>query len=179
MASKKSTLSRRELFGRLVGRQRSESMAERAPDHHPASLRADELLRAGDFQRAGELYARLVLQAPEFNEAYRRLGWCHLKLGRMGPARQTLEQLLEREPADATALLYVGLSHALEGSAEHALTVWRDVHDYNRIVVQRELNLILFLHDSGETPAADELAERIQRVIEEQNRMPGSLGVYY
>ena len=179
MASNKSTLSRRELFGRLVGRSRSETMAERAPDEHPASLRADELLHSGDFQAAGELYARLVLQAPDFNEAYRRLAWCHLRLGRTSEARQALEQLLEREPADATSLLYIGLSHAMDGAAEHAVTVWRDVHDYNRIVVQREVNLILFLHDSGDTPGPEDLSERIQRVIEEQNRMPGSQGVYF
>jgi len=179
MASKKTTLSRRELFGRLVGQSRSETRAEQAPDEHPAALRADELLRAGDYQKASELYARLVLKDAGFLNAYRRLGWCYLKLEQTGEARRVLEELLARESDDAVALLYVGLAHAMDGAAEKAVTVWRHVHDYNRIVVQREVNLILFLADSGDLPAADNLVERIERVIDEQNVMPGSQGAYY
>lgn len=179
MASKKTTLSRRELFGRLVGQSRSETRAEQAPDEHPAALRADELLRAGDYQKASELYARLVLKDAGFLNAYRRLGWCYLKLEQTGEARRVLEELLARESDDAVALLYVGLAHAMDGEAEKAVTVWRHVHDYNRIVVQREVNLILFLADSGDPPAADNLVERIERVIAEQNVMPGSQGAYY
>lgn len=179
MSSKKSTLSRRELFGRLVGRSRSEAQAEKAPDRHPSTLRADELLRAGDYQNASELYARLVLREPEFAEAYRKLGWCYLRLGETAEARRVLEELLDREPDDATALLYVGLSHAHDGSAEKAVTVWHHVHDYNRIVIQREVNLNLFLAQSGQLPTADELVEKVEQAIAEQNKMPGSQGVYF
>ncbi|NDY95717.1 tetratricopeptide repeat protein [Wenzhouxiangella limi] len=179
MDSKKSTLSRRELFGRLTGRSRSEASAERSPDQHPSTLRADELLRAGDYQKASELYARLTLREPDFLEAYRKQGWCYLKLAKTAEARQVLEKLLEQQPEDATALLYIALSHAMDGSAENAVTVLRDVHDYNRIVVQREVNLIQFLTDSAEMPSAEDLVERIERVIAEQNRMPGTVGVYF
>jgi Flp pilus assembly protein TadD len=179
MSSRKSTLSRRELFGRLTGRSRSEAAAEREPDRHPSAQRADELLADGDYQKASELYARLTMREPGFLEAYRRLGWCYLKLDMTAEARRVLEQLLDNEPEDATALLYIALSHAMDGSAENAVTVLRDVHDYNRIVVQREVNLIQFLADSQEMPGAEDLVERIERVIQEQNRMPGTIGVYF
>ncbi|MFW5816001.1 MAG: tetratricopeptide repeat protein [Wenzhouxiangella sp.] len=179
MSSKKSTLSRRELFGRLAGRSRSEAAAERTPERHPSALRADELLAAGDYQKASELYARLILRETDFLEGYRRLGWCYLKLGLTGEARRVLEQLLDQQPDDATALLYIALSHAKDGSAENAVTVLRDVHDYNRIVIQREVNLIQFLSDSGEMPSAEDLVERIERVTAEQNRMPGTVGAYF
>ncbi|MEE4639178.1 MAG: tetratricopeptide repeat protein [Wenzhouxiangella sp.] len=179
MSSRKSTLSRRELFGRLTGRTRSDTAAERSPDRHPSALRADELLAAGDYQKASELYARLVLRETDFLEGYRRLGWCYLKLDLTAEARRVLEQLLDQRPEDATALLYIALSHAMDGAADNAVTVLRDVHDYNRIVVQREVNLIQFLTDSGEMPDAEDLVERIERVIDEQNRMPGTVGVYY
>lgn len=179
MSSKKSTLSRRELFGRLTGRSRGETVAEKSPDRHPSTLRADELLRAGDYQKASELYARLALREPDFLEGYRKQGWCYLKLAKTAEARRVLEQLLERRPDDATALLYIALTHAMDGSVEGAVTVLRDVHDYNRIVVQREVNLIQFLSDSGEAPTAEDLVERLERVIAEQNRMPGTEGAYF
>lgn len=179
MAERSSKLSRRELFGRLAGRSRSPARAEQAPDEHPAALRADDLLRRGDYEQAGELYARVLMRAPDFLQAYRRLGWCYLKQGQTGEARRVLEDLLQRQGDDATALLYVGLTHAMDGSADKAVTVWREVHDYNRIVVQREVNLILFLSDSGQVPEAADLVERINQVIIEQNAMPGSQGAYF
>ncbi len=42
----------------MVGQSRSATRAEQAPDEHPATLRADDLLRAGDYEKASELYAR-------------------------------------------------------------------------------------------------------------------------
>ena len=90
-----------------------------------------------------------------------------------------LEQLLDRQPEDATALLYVGLSHAHDGAADKAVTVWRQVEDYQRIIVQREINLILFLADSQQLPSAEVLVEQLVRAIAEQNGMPGSQGVYF
>jgi len=179
MSSRKSTLSRRELFGRLTGRSRSEAAAEREPDRHPSAQRADELLASGDYQKASELYARLTMRQPDFLEAYRRLGWCYIKLDMTTEARRVLEQALDKKPEDATALLYIALSHAMDGSADNAVTVLRDVHDYNRIVVQREVNLIQFLTDSQEQPGAEDMVERLERVIEEQNRMPGTIGAYF
>jgi len=122
---------------------------------------------------------RMAGKVVVFSEGYRKLGWCYLRLGETQEARRVLEQLLEREPDDATALLYVGLSHAHEGAAEKAVTVWQHVHDYNRIVVQREINLVQFLSQSGQVPGAEELVEKIEQAIAEQNVMPGSQGVYY
>ncbi len=179
MSSKKSTLSRRELFGRFTGRSRSDAAAEREPDRHPSALRADELLSSGDYQKASELYARLTLRDPGLYEAFRRLGWCYLKQVMTADARRVLEQLLDQQPDDATALLYVAISHAMDGSADNAVAVLREVHDYNRIVVQREVNLIQFLADSQELPEADDIVERLERVIGEQNKMPGTVGVYF
>lgn len=179
MSDKKDKLSRRELFGRVTGRSRSEARAEQAPDEHPAAQRADDLLRQGDYQKASELYARLLMREPDFLQGYRRLGWCYLKLEQTAEARRVLEDLLERQGDDATGLLYVGLSHAMDGAADNAVTVWRDVHNYNHIVVQREVNFILFQSDSGETPSAEDLVERIEKAIAEQNRMPGSEGAYF
>lgn len=172
-------MSRRELFGRMVGQSRSATRAEQAPDEHPATLRADDLLRAGDYEKASELYARLIMREPDFLQGYRRLGWCYLKLGQTAEARRVLEDLLARQGDDATALLYVGLTHAMDGAPDKAITVWRDVQDYNRIVVQREVNFIIFQHDGGTTPEAQDLVERIESAIAEQNRMPGCQGAYF
>lgn len=172
-------LSRRELFGRMAGLSRSETRAAQAPDEHPSALRADDLLRAGDYAKAAELYARVLLREPDFVQGYRRLGWCHLRLGQTAEARRVLASLLERRADDATALLYMGLVHAMEGSVEQAVRVWRDVHDYKRIVVQREVNFIVFQSDSGATLSAQELVERVEKVIAEQNQMPGSQGAYF
>lgn len=179
MSDRSDKLSRRELFGRMAGRSRSETRARQAPDEHPAAVRAEDLLRSGDYEKASELYARLLLREPDFLPGYRRLGWCYLKLDQTSEARRVLEELLERQGDDATALLYIGLAHAMDGAADKAVTVWREVHDYNRIVVQREINFILFQADSGETHSAEDLVERVEKVIAEQNLMPGSQGAYF
>ena len=179
MSDRKGKLSRRELFGRMAGRSRSEARAEQSPDAHPATLRADELLRQGDYEKASELYARLLMREPDFLQGYRRLGWCYLKLEQTVEARRVLEDLLERQGDDATALLYIGLAHAKDGAADKAVTVWREVHDYNRIVIQREINFILFQADNGETHRAEDLVERVEKVIAEQNLIPGSQGAYF
>lgn len=179
MSDRNSKLSRRELFGRMVGHTRSQARAERSPDEHPATRRADDLLRAGDYEKASELYARLLMRDPDFLHGYRRLGWCYLKLEQTVEARRVLEDLLRRQGDDATALLYIGLAHAMDGAADKAVTVWREVHDYNRIVIQREVNFILFQADNGETHSAEDLVERVEKVIDEQNLMPGSQGFYF
>ena len=60
-----------------------------------------------------------------------------------------LQQLLARQAEDATALLFLGLAHAMDGAIEPAVQAWRGVHDYSRILVQGELNLLLLLADGG------------------------------
>ena len=179
MADRNSKLSRREWFGRMIGRSRSAACAELAPDRHPAALVADELLRRGDPAQAALRYAQLLERAPDFLPAYRRLAWCHLRCGHTEAARTVLQRLLARQAEDATALLFLGLAHAMDGAIEPAVQAWRGVHDYSRILVQGELNLLLLLADGGGLPSAAELVERVEQVIREQNRLPGSQGVYF
>ena len=158
-------LSRRALFGMVSGRKRGREAAGGVSGLDPLAVRADRLFSQGQYLEAEALYAELIEREPGHQAALHRRGLCLMRLDRHSAARAAWDQLLTLNPDDPAALLHQGLSYAIEGSVDEAVTVWRRYRNYHRIELQRELNLILALADDGRLPAAEELVERVEAAL--------------
>ncbi len=159
--------SRRNLLRRLGG-QKEDRPGASALGFDTLARQADRLVREQQYEQALLLYRRMIEREPSHREAWRYKGWCLLKLGRPVEAREALEKLLNSNPDDGHALLYTGISHALENNIEAALEVWRRYRDYSRVLIVREINLILFEADQEEPLEGEALARRIEDAIRRQ-----------
>lgn len=158
-------VSRRGLFGLLGGRKRVQAAEAGVSGVDRLAVRADRLFRQQRYLEAEALYAELIEREPDHREARHRRALCLLRTGHHGQARAVWDAMLERLPDDPTALLYQGLSHAQEGSADLAVASWRRYKNYRQVALQREVNLIVALADEGRCPESEDLVERIETAL--------------
>lgn len=165
MDRKSDKLSRRGLFQRLVGQGDSLDPVFASAGFDPQIRRADDSLKAGEYRSAIALYERAIQQEPAHLQAREKLGYCYLKIGHTARARDVWQALLELAPDNDFALLYSGLSEAMDGSVDRALEVWKGYRNYKQVHIQRELNVLRFLYERGEELSADEVVQRIEAAI--------------
>ncbi len=168
-ADTKRRLSRRDLLRRLVG-ETGQRPGASVSGFDTLTRRADQLARDQQYDAASELYQRIIDREPIHPEAWRCKGWCLMRLGRHAEAREAWRTLLRSGPGDGHAVLYTGMSHALEGDIESALEVWRTYRDYNTVLIMREINLILHAASEGEPLEGESLACRIEDAIRRQEQ---------
>ncbi|MFN2287068.1 MAG: tetratricopeptide repeat protein [Chromatocurvus sp.] len=161
----RDSLSRRALFGMLVGRRKVQAAGTGLSGIDPLAVRADRLFRAARYPEAEALYAELLEHEPGHLEARHRLALCLMHAERYSQARAAWDIVLEYQPDDPAALLYQGLSHAHEDAVDLALETWRRYRNYRQVELQREINLILALADEGRRLCAGEMVERVEAAL--------------
>ncbi|MFN2329548.1 MAG: tetratricopeptide repeat protein [Chromatocurvus sp.] len=161
----RNSLSRRALFGMMVGRKKVQAAGNGMSGIDPLAVRADRLFRAARYAEAEPLYAELLEHEPEHLEVRHQLALCLMHTGRCPQARAAWDIVLAHQPDDPAALLYKGLSYAREGVIDLALETWRRYRNYRQVELQRELNLILALADEGRGLCAQEMVERVEAAL--------------
>ncbi len=167
---KPDKLSRRDLFKGFMRQLRRQEEQDESSGMAPEVLKADWLLREGKYQEAAEAYARCLDKEPGHLEALRRLGFCRMKLNQTEEARRVWEKLKRYRPGDDYAALYTGLSHAMDGEAEKAVAVWRTYLNIKQPLIQRQVNLILALHERGDQLDPAQMVRSIEEAILEQKK---------
>lgn len=165
----KRRLSRRNLLRRLGG-QREDRPGAASLGFDALARDADQAIREQRYEQALALYERMVEREPAHREAWRYRGWCLLKLERFAEAQSVLNSLLQAHPGDGHGLLYLGLSHAMANKIDQALVAWAEYHDYSKVLILREINLIRFEAEDGESLNGPALARRIEDAIRRQEQ---------
>ena len=160
--------SRRDLFRGFISHVRGQDVEDESSGVDPDALEADKLLKEKKYQEAADLYCACLDQEPAHVEALRRLGYCRLRQGRLAEARQIWETLFEIKPGDNFAVLYSGLSHVMENNVDAAVKVWKSFFNIKQPHIQREINLILALHERGDELDAAETVKSVEEAIVRQ-----------
>ena len=160
-------LSRRNLLRRLGG-QREDRPGAAAMGFDNLGREADRLIREQQYEQALAVYERMTERDPRHREAWRYKGWCLINLDRPAEARNALQILLKSHSDDGHALLYTGMTHAMEGDVELALDVWRQYRDYAKVLIMREINLMLDEADQDKPLEGTDLTRRIEDAIRRQ-----------
>ncbi len=77
-----------------------------------------QAVRAGDEERAVELFGEAASLNPKLYQAHRNIGTIHFNNQNWGPALEALERTLEIDPRNTEALRMSFFSHALQGHLE-------------------------------------------------------------
>ncbi|MFO7727611.1 MAG: tetratricopeptide repeat protein [Desulfonatronovibrio sp.] len=162
--------SRRDLFKGFMRHVRGQDMEEEGSGLSPEVCRADQLLREKQYREAADIFAVCLQEEPGHVEALRKLGYCQLKLDQLAQARQTWEKLTTIKPGDHFAVLYTGLSHAMENDADRAVAVWKKYFNIKQPFIQREINLILALHERGDALDPAQMVKSVEEAIAAQKK---------
>ena len=166
----KRRLSRRSLLRRLGG-QREDRPGAAAMGFDNLGREADRLIREQQYEQALAVYERMTEREPGHREAWRYKGWCLIKLDRPVEARDALQTLLKSHSDDGHALLYTGMTHAMEGNVEQALDVWRQYQDYAKVLIMREINVMLYEAEQDQPLDGKDLTRRIEDAIQQQGQV--------
>jgi len=107
-----------------------------APESVADFKAATEAMDAQDYDKATELYLKVHQQAPNFDAALRRLGWCFIATGKTDAGFAYIEQALsiKRSPENlislAQSLAYPGAQK--EGTREQKLRAYELIKEANR-----------------------------------------------
>ena len=164
--------SRRNLLRWLTG-QKEDRPGVSGLGFDSNERKADQLVREQRYDEALAHYERVIEREPGHREALRYAGWCLWKLARHDEARSRWRQLLEAYPDDQAARLYIGLSYASQQRMDEAVIEWREYRDYSKVLIMRQVNLVLFDHAEGEVLDADAIVRRVENAIEEQTTTRG------
>lgn len=88
--------------------------------------------------------------------------------GRYDEALNAFAAILEHRPGDNSAVLFSGLARARQGDLDGALDFWKLFLDFDKLRIQRELNVTIALCETGDRPEALAAAESVERAIADQ-----------
>jgi len=140
-------------------------MEDESSGFDPDVVKADRLLRAEKYQEAAKLYTACLEKEPDHAEAWRKLGYCRLKLSQTSGARQAWEELSRIRPGDHFAALYTGLTYAMDSNIIKAIETWKTYFNIKQPLIQREINLILALYERGDRLEPAELVKSVEKAI--------------
>ncbi|RQD63084.1 MAG: hypothetical protein D5R98_05165 [Desulfonatronovibrio sp. MSAO_Bac4] len=166
---KVSKFSRRDLFKGFMGHIRGQDM-EGSSGLGPDVFEADRLLKDKKYEEAAKAFEACLENEPSHEEALRKLGYCHLKLSDTGAAREVWKRVMNMRPSDPFSVLYTGLSHAMDGNSADAVAAWKKYFNIKQPHIQREINLILALHERGDELDPSEMVKSVQEAILKQKK---------
>lgn len=167
----RKTLSRRQLLFGGLGRIK-DKVAPDKPLHMDADLNeGDRLLAAREYPGAAACYRKCLARSPENPVARGRLGYCRMREGRLDDAVRELGQVLEKNPKDNFARLYLGLAQAMRGDLTAAADAWREYFNPSQLTLQREINIQTALMQTDVPPTPEEVVKAVEEAIEEQKRI--------
>jgi thioredoxin-like negative regulator of GroEL len=132
----------------------SASAQERA-DQFTLSEAADQLFKAGEFDKAHELYARAVTNNPNDYSAVLQLGHIALLSNQLEDAQQWLEQALRLRPGDTDAKVMVAEAFYRHDDFQRAAAALNGVDvSTNKLIIEQypTLNVAKLASFKGETP---------------------------
>lgn len=149
---------------------RGQDMEEESSGLDPDVYEADRLLKDKKYEEAAMAFEACLKNEPSHEEALRKLGYCYLKLNQTEAAREAWKRLMNIRPGDSFSVLYTGLSHAMDGNPKDAVAAWKKYFNIKQPHIQREINLILALHERGDEPDPSEMVKSVQEAIENQKK---------
>jgi tetratricopeptide (TPR) repeat protein len=123
---------------------------------------ADRLFGEGELEQAREGYKGVLAREPRHVEARVQLMVCHYRLGDLNPAKVCAQQVLQKNPENHTAKLFLGLAWARKGNLEKAMQAWEGYFDMNNRHVLREINVYKALFEEGEELDCEEVVREVE-----------------
>ena len=126
---------------------------------------ADRLFGEGMFEEARDAYKVVLGREPHHLEARVQVMICHYRLGEINPTKVCAQQVLQKEPENHTAKLFLGLSWLRKDNLEKALEAWEGYFDVDKPLVLREVNLQKALWEAGEEIECEVVVRDIEKTL--------------
>lgn len=128
----------------------------------------------GDFKRGIELSEELIIKEPNNPSLYTRLGLGLLLSGKYSDAAKTLDDALQIDDNERTAMLYLGLAHKLmgeESKMEEIFTTAKEQYDQILLINEEDLQSLielatLHLYWEKDTEVVEKLLAKAKEVAE-------------
>ncbi|GAU08825.1 tetratricopeptide repeat protein [Desulfoplanes formicivorans] len=126
---------------------------------------ADQLFGQGKWEQARDAYKEVLAREPHHLEARVQVMICHYRLDEINPAKVCARQVLQKDPANHTARLFLGLAWLKKDNLEKAMEAWDGYFDTTNPQVLREVNVHKALFESGEELDCQAVAREMEKVI--------------
>jgi tetratricopeptide (TPR) repeat protein len=123
-------------------------------------VKADQMLKRGQLDRAIPLYGRVILSEPRFANAYYNLATAYYLRGKFEMAAASLESFLNLQPLDAEALYNLGCLKLRLGNLKQALECFLRAErcPYADLIPQKIQEALQFMKDlQNQTPETQKL----------------------
>jgi len=124
-------------------------------------IKAEIKLDRQRYDEAVPLFQEYLKEKPQDFRARSKLGFAFLKMGRLDDAIRELSSVLETQPGDPYAVLYLGLAYLNKEDIGKAIDTWQRYRDPGSPLVEEEIRrqLTILLMVESQKQAAKALAE--------------------
>jgi serine/threonine-protein kinase len=139
----------------------------RAAELDPLAHRSDvaaALMRAGRYEEARAIAARLVELEPDYSRGHSTLGFAEIKLGRHAEGIAALEEAVRRAPGDAMYVGQLGEAYGLVGRTDEARGVLRQLEALAR---ERYVSPYVFAYVHTGLGEPDQAVAYLERAFEQ------------
>ena len=140
-----------------------------------ANLKLDQ----GKYDEAIGLYQEHLSNKPQDIEARNRLGFAYLKTGKIDASMAEFGTVLNREPGNSYATLYLGLGHLNKAQYGDAIALWQGFRDPKQPLVEAEIKRQLTLLQIAESQRMAEKALAQEDLLSKQKPQPNTIAVCY
>jgi tetratricopeptide (TPR) repeat protein len=141
---------------------------------------------AGNFQLSRKNYEEAIIhyrEAVSQNhdnwKARGKLGFAYLKTGQLEKAVNELTKVLEQEPGDPHATLYLGLAYLNMGEVSQTIVTWKNYTNKSKPLVEEEIERQLTLLEIAESMRLAREALAKEEELKAKDLEPGTLAVFY
>jgi tetratricopeptide (TPR) repeat protein len=142
-------------------------------------VNAEFKMSQDDYEGAIPIYKTYIEKNPDAVTPRTRLGFAYLKTGQLDQAVEALEKVLELEPDDSYAHLYLGMAYLNQEEFGKAAAVWQGYRDKKKPLVEEEIKRLttLLLIAESQKAAREALANEAQ--LQTLEGAPNSVAVCY
>ncbi|CAA0095604.1 Beta-barrel assembly-enhancing protease [Halioglobus japonicus] len=140
-------------------------LEERPKDPQVLYLHGSVLELSGDLVGAGELYERALTLAPKFSMAELALARIDMSNDKPKAAKKRINKLLEKDPDNTTAQLWLVQLALGEGNYEDAIARLEDISAANKKILQPRLILADLYLQQGKADSALHVSREIVKLV--------------
>lgn len=142
-------------------------------------VKADFKMAQEAYDEAIPIYEAYVKDNPDAVDPRNRLGFAYLKTGKLDAAIDAFQTVLQLEPGDPYAVLYLGMAHLNKEEFGKAIEVWQGYRNNRKPLVEDEIRRLITIVRIAESQQAAKRALADENTLETVAAPANSVAVCY